>query len=373
MKYLIFLHIYKTAGASFNKKFLNIFGEENMYWHDVDGPSLSFDKTVILKKKPIIVGGHRGFSFYPLEMINDFYFFSLIREPLSRTCSLYDFLIRIGEKDSGFRKFWIDDHKLDPTSLLKTLKQSELFRENVNNYQCEFLSGNKSADFTMEMINNYPFLIGTMDNLEIFLKTCHENFDWPLELATWNKKPKSYLDESELNQVNEIVSDLNQEDLKLYNYIKEQGVFFNKDKWIDTERFKVAVAKNHYPLKVKEDILNGSLKQKLIKTNIDTPFILNSIVLENNSSLNIKSNHQGKYFLLHQLYKNGEKFPHNDRKTFFRGEILPGANYEMPFKLRVPRERGEYEVAVSISQDWFLWKYNLIDDEYTRVFKLIVE
>ena len=208
--FICFVHIEKCGGITlhnlFHKNFLFYVSPDPSY-----GEYFSVGQLKIINKlfgrnfKGI--GGHMVGSFLGYEKVlgNNVFYTSFVREPLSR------YISHLNWQKFIMKKKWTID--------------SFLASEEFNNYQCYRLSGERKFEAAREQIlNNFSF-IGLMENYDeslLILEKMHGGLHPVYEKSNEKKYEKGKIELSDFSehQIEQLRKN-NEEDLKLYHFLKE--------------------------------------------------------------------------------------------------------------------------------------------------------
>lgn len=223
--HLIYLHIEKSAGTSQRELLWKNYGRDRVAWRGVDfSPK---DRKGLLKNsdRPVL-GGH--FDYPDVRVLaGDLLITSVVREPVSRVVSLFNFWGWNAPDDK--RESW-RSWGLDPESMLATIRNSRRFRRAVSNTQCIRLSGCSRFENCLEVMRSGNFIVGTFDQLDLFNNRLAELLDWSRsELGRLNQAGVSDYQQQILAEpglVDEIEK-LIVEDRKLFNFVNELSLFEN--------------------------------------------------------------------------------------------------------------------------------------------------
>lgn len=216
---LVFLHIEKSAGTSQRDFFKKVFGEDSVFWWGLNSDTRSriFDPSHI--DNEIVIGGHRDRSYY--DEFTAIYS-SIVREPVSRVLSLFNYFI-MNHLDE-----W-EERGLDRDSILNTLNNCPNFVQMIENGQCRFISGERSFSKVKESFEKEQYFVGSFDYLSLYNQTFCECIGTPiLSLDKHNVGPPGYEKSIELNEESmEKLNTLLAEDYKLYDFINKdcKGLF----------------------------------------------------------------------------------------------------------------------------------------------------
>jgi hypothetical protein len=207
---LVFLHIEKSAGTSLREFFYSFYGKNNVFWH---GIKPEYDKTML---SHFVVGGHRQYLTYDERVRSNAIFLAIVREPVSRVVSLYNYLVRY-ECDN-----WSRHKGFDSSSLKSTIFNCSAFRRAVSNAQCRYLCGGESFNKVTEFIGSGNYFVGSMDHLASFEMELKERLGAKSEsIEKHNVGDKGYHETIDIDdQVISEIKSLVEEDDKLFNYIK---------------------------------------------------------------------------------------------------------------------------------------------------------
>lgn len=213
---LVYLHIEKTAGSSMRDLLFANYGSDDVFWYLVDSKSPTFKQEELAGQR--VIGGHRDKLFYtPLRKSK--LYLSVVREPVSRVISLFNYHGRINPAKEVWHK-----RGLDPMCLDTTLAKCPEFINEITNRQCQIISGHRSAEKTLEAIEKEHYIIGTMDHLPSFVAHVSSMLDWSINnIKKANPGGSSHTDSIAVseNTLN-IIRSLNKEDQKLYDHVNSR-------------------------------------------------------------------------------------------------------------------------------------------------------
>ncbi|WP_299228475.1 sulfotransferase family 2 domain-containing protein [uncultured Psychroserpens sp.] len=184
----IFIHIPKAAGISFN---MSLFGNYG--------------------------GGHRDLKFYeekyPKRTFNDYYKFTIVRNPWDRLYSAYTFL-----KKGGFDaidKAWADEHLNQFNSfedfVLNWVTKANVYKKIHFMPQYEFLI-DVSGELNMDYIGRFETIETSYKDIAAYL-----GIDTVLEKRNITKNKKQYFEQYTEKMIT-IVSDVYQRDIEEFGY-----------------------------------------------------------------------------------------------------------------------------------------------------------
>lgn len=215
---VVFLHIPKTAGSSFEKIAIKNYPAECSI---VTSGKVSVD----LWKKARLIGGHIP---YPAYSGCDFekLFISVVRDPVDRVLSRFNYYATLPEgpqKDNLSPAFNAND-------IYQTIFDSPFSNELINNYQCRFLFGESTFEGAKKVLEKEKYVLGVFEELDLW---CYylagmlgwKNVDLPkINTASIPDYLNEYKKDKEL--VNRIAQRTN-EDQKLYQFVKDHRVFYS--------------------------------------------------------------------------------------------------------------------------------------------------
>jgi hypothetical protein len=226
---VIYLHIPKTAGKAIEK-----LAEKNY----VNNCSLSTSGKFSWGawKECTMVGGHFFYSRYD-GMTGRRLFLSVIRDPVDRAISRFNFYKNdsAGIRYRKLRGFVHDD-------LLKTIKRSTFRGEFINNYQCRYLSGRRKFSAVQKAFQKDAFIVGHYEEIDKWLALMGERLGWSdLSLPKVNvATDPSYMNQyKEDNVLMDLLCKRNREDYRLFDFVKQHGVYESFGSDFDYAPFRV--------------------------------------------------------------------------------------------------------------------------------------
>jgi hypothetical protein len=185
---VFFIHVPKTAGTALKLAFRQAVGDRLVWF----GKHLServkqspirhidnFDDVppAQLKQNFRVLGGHMTFGDLPEALVQlDPVFVSLMRDPLSRALSFYNYI--------QTNKHHILNKKFADLTFYEALMMPE-FRSYVNNQQLRFLCGTRNRNRLDVLLKKHKFIIGKFEKLAAFQNAVEQHADVRLSL----KKP----------------------------------------------------------------------------------------------------------------------------------------------------------------------------------------
>lgn len=249
----IFLHIPKSAGSSQREVLFDVYSRKNVFWLNVDEKKYTLDASDC-----VVVGGHQPISFYGNNPEN--LYCSVVREPISRVVSYFSYCTQPDlAADAGWynerlkqKEKWMD-LGVDCNSIVKSIEKSKSFRMEISNIQCQYLSmGKATFDDAIKTIRGGNFVVGTFDNLLLFNNTLSNLLGWgDVKEYTTNRSKgnKNYSFLEEKGAV-ELIRELNQEDIKLHNYLVDEcggilNIIKDRDKCINNFSASAVMGQNY--------------------------------------------------------------------------------------------------------------------------------
>ena len=226
---LAFIHIHKTAGQTFEKILSSSFGPDHCYvqpWELPTGeiPFMSQDLKRVLRFYPNLqsFGGHHVHPYNDLDQEFDIRYVTFIREPIRRTISNYQYAVQVLKKNFTFKE-WINN-------------------DWHHNRHTKMLAGEESLEKAIRIIQEKKVFMGITEYFDESLVLIKSLIDNRLNIAyqrvnvaTQNKLASRLLEDPYTQQ---LIEDVNQLDIKLYDYVlkekyplykREYGVSFEED------------------------------------------------------------------------------------------------------------------------------------------------
>ena len=229
---LVFLHIPKAAGTSQRGAFQQHYGAENVFWYGRDtAPNIeSYPRKQIGEK--FVVGGHKMLSFYPRRL--DALYCAILRDPIERAISLFAYYSRPqlakspgAERARERARRKKIEQGLDPESMLRSIHNSDSFREEISNCQCAYLSvRDRTFVDVRKSLKKRDHVIGSMRHHARFHSVLSDILGWSDSAAAVINRSRDdyaapFLEDEELVA---LIRELNVEDQELIDWVdKEQG------------------------------------------------------------------------------------------------------------------------------------------------------
>lgn len=215
---LIYLHVPKTAGTSFaalcEKNYPGATSIQTNGRYD-------FERWTAAR----VVGGHFHYSCFAAADPRHV-FLAVVRDPVERALSRFRWYhdrsqtrsLRKGRRLREKRGF---DHE----SMANTLRNSAYRMEFLHDLQCRYLADCSRFRDTLEVMRSRPFIVGTFEELDRWVALVAEEFGWPHRvLPTMNRltREQAAIEDQELL---DMLRKYNREDQRLYEFVREKGVF----------------------------------------------------------------------------------------------------------------------------------------------------
>lgn len=232
----IFLHLHKSGGTSLMNCIDANYANSNVYVINGKDYRNSYNKfkneSISNRKKIDLLRGHHFFGSHDY-LRNDAVYFTMLREPISRLCSLYNFLIEINlyqeinKNDMSFGDFL--------ESGLAMAADNGMTRMLTNNDFDKIPNGKININLAEEAINNIKekfIAVGLTEEFDASLKLFKEKLNWTIipKYSFDNRTAQKYIsykDAYNFFEANEEKKRFIDADLKVYRYAKEK---FLKDK-----------------------------------------------------------------------------------------------------------------------------------------------
>lgn len=223
--HLIYLHVEKSAGTSQRELFWRNYGKEGVAWKGLDFDFDSIRSVLEFRDRPVI-GGHFDFPAIR-KLAGPQLFTSVVREPLSRAISLFNFWSRNAPPDQ--RRTW-RRRGLNPESMLKTIEKCAPFRRAVSDSQCVRLSGSRRFSDCRTVLESDNFLVGIFDDLDRFNERLGEILNWQFtNLGEFNRAGKAGYQDEILSEpgLKAAIESLIGEDMRLYEFVQGRSLYEN--------------------------------------------------------------------------------------------------------------------------------------------------
>ncbi len=238
---LVYIHIPKTAGSTINAILMRNFGEGYFHFHtDRNGDFLSdvevMDMINSFQPRAQVISGH---DIRPLDSTTSkslgLSYFTFIRHPIKRAISLYHYE-RARTNKNHISQFPFDEY------VNQRIKQDK----SISNWQTYNIVESGKFEDAIDILENF-MMVGVVEKFDISLIILKKYLQKPY--FNINQKPvnisqkKIVSFETLPKQILEQLTELNQEDLKLYDYAnkrleKEAAKIANLDRKVKILRQK---------------------------------------------------------------------------------------------------------------------------------------
>ncbi len=213
---IIFAHIPKTAGSSFHQWLEQACGKERTQWHT--GPIETSPEPVLsnpeTRSRYAVYGGHFQYKQFRPFLQPDDKVFAVVREPFARAASL---LHQMAVQDPNHHL----RHEVVGKSLVDAANSSRVFRSEITNQQCNYLSQHRNFDNARKVIDGYKPYIFTFERIDLLVAriTACLGLTNPPVLKNLNASRVDHLARLSEDDIN-LLSELNAEDKKLYEWAR---------------------------------------------------------------------------------------------------------------------------------------------------------
>jgi len=257
---LAFVHIEKTAGITFNQILRNSFGMRHcdiQPWSPNASCVTASDVDRLRRIYPSLesIAGHQVVPWSDLhEWFPGIQYHTILREPLARCASHYQFQIQKMRKSISFDD-WVKNEK-------------------YHNVQCRKLCGHPSASKAIEILEGRVFHVGLLESFDESMVMLKKAVDWK-EINIFYRRQNVALD-SKLKadllsqpKSHAVLAEMNTEDQVLYDYVRNTVYRLQKEKYGDgiegdTEKFRQqnAMYSSVFEINRKMNLLKRTLHYK---------------------------------------------------------------------------------------------------------------
>jgi len=235
---LVFLHIPKTAGGSFNRLLARNYESNIILQHQFTAGSNNPLRPAGSSNYALLAG-HRPRRDYPYHM--PALFTAILREPIARALSLFALYMRpdlSAPKDAETKRLREQQHAIwskrgmHADSVLKSLEHCPSFRHTLVNMQCRYLSYcEPSFDAALQTLRSDQFVVGCVEALPRFTDYLGHLLGWTsIDMPHSNRSAGNAYDELAAEPgLRETIEELNREDIRLYRFVREEcdGLFIH--------------------------------------------------------------------------------------------------------------------------------------------------
>lgn len=231
----IYLHIHKSGGTSLMNTIDVNYDKNNIYEINGETYRSSYkdfkNKDKNYREKIDLLRGHHFFGSHEY-LRDDAVYFTMLREPISRLCSLYNYLVEIdlykpiNEESMSFEAFLESGLAMAADNGMTRMLTDHDFDKVANGIIKENL-----ADEAIKNLEDYFVAVGLTENFETSLKLFQTKLDWkiipPLKIDNKTKEKKITKEEVEsIFNSNKKLKRFIAADLKVYEYAKQR--FYNE-------------------------------------------------------------------------------------------------------------------------------------------------
>jgi hypothetical protein len=224
----------KTAGTAIRATLNAILGPEKIYWVGDRQPVSHWQNATTTEFENYkVVGGHVGATAFD-KIQKPKVFMAVVREPVRRAISLFDFIIHGPNANHPLRA------ELQGLSLIEAIEKSHRFRNEIANRQCMLIGGAPNFAAAQRSISEREWFIDCHDNVQPLLERVCDSFGWepaPLRIENANKRDR-YFEEYFTDEIGNALREINKEDTRLYGTLDEAS---RQRAATRTERINIAV------------------------------------------------------------------------------------------------------------------------------------
>lgn len=208
------VHIPKTAGTAIRETLIASLGWDRVYWIGHERPYSHWEKASSDEFADyLVIGGHCGAAEF-LKIDRQKIFVTVIREPIARAISHFNYLTRGPDTNHPYRQ------TIQGLDILTAIRQCPEFRADITNRQCELIGGAPTLLAAAKSISEHEWLIGCHATIgEFFSRVC-QRVEWPVAaLRQENVSPPGYAEEYLSDPVLDALRQINEEDIRLYTLL----------------------------------------------------------------------------------------------------------------------------------------------------------
>ncbi len=232
-KVVVYIHTPKTAGTYLREAWL-LGNVDNYFWLGYKNASLQtiehLQSDYIEASRYELLGGHMNINtFLKMKTIQPRIFLNVLREPVSRILSFYNFIKNINKNHPAYEE-------VKKYTLFKLLNKKGKFYELVHNAQIRQLTANR------QLIKNFSdrdaLIVGRQDRLSEFISIVNNlvGFQYgstEVISKAFNKGEEGYIEKIKLEpnyqEALQILKEMTQQESELYNSIENVTVMGKRE------------------------------------------------------------------------------------------------------------------------------------------------
>lgn len=350
---IIFVHMPKAAGSSQLKILEDIYGHDEVFWWPrIYGRNV---KTLQGPDTPrwAVSGGHIPLKNYDMPHNKHALVLSLLREPVARVLSLFDFCARpdnAPDLESRQARTKMQTELMDdgfvPSSIKQSIERSEVFRNHCTNAQCGHLSLYEPTLAGVERtLAGHNHIIGVTDAIVSFHQMLRQTLGWQASNIAINKSekppPTHLLREPGLL---DLLRSINQQDEALYRFVNSrENQLWSHFPSLDFVRYFLS-----RPPKIEPCDLN-TLTGVSISAPREISFAAGvptrvKVDITNGSRHRVCALRERGLFVSYHLFdKQGHRMEHHGQRTLVPCDVLPQSVVTVDVTITIPK-RYEQEV-----------------------------
>ncbi|WP_341582306.1 hypothetical protein [Marinobacter metalliresistant] len=263
----------------------------------------------------------------------DAVFVSILREPVSRVFSLYNYYRSRGELP-GMN---------NDLSISRSILENEHFRNKIRNAQNKYISGRESFNYTKSFIENNSFLIGTQDDVQQFQDVLAYNLGFNV-----NKKVSGNVGDSGYKKNLSLSLDAQRElenlifeDVQLFNFLRTKcSGLINTVPEAAWEDLRLSVS--HFLPSKNLFLGRAELKEQVLSKKSGERFKV-SVKIENFSGTNWLDDDDSRLFLsYHWLKSDYTEYNFPGIRTPINRDVQDGEVILSSMDVLAPDEPGTY-------------------------------
>ncbi len=226
---LVFVHIPKAAGTSLNAILWQVYGRRYVNFHPTLSPRRIRKQVEGSPNEILALGAHLPFGFHqtfvraswlgePKKLFADrrCRYVTVLRHPVDRLKSYYRFVTtfpahRLHRETMG----------MSPSAFFRHMR--DIDNPECANLQCWMVANKRRFDVARDHLVSEYDVVGVVDRMDDFVEQLRTSFRWPdvFEVKHRNASPKHAQDDDFDNDVTDWITEANQDDMKLYQFVKD--------------------------------------------------------------------------------------------------------------------------------------------------------